>query len=290
MTIALKTNSVTSFIIAGALLIAATFSPAEANLLGNAGAESGDLSSWTPTGSEIAAVTSQDQQEGMVYPFEGSYFFTFARQPGDYEELYQTGTDSLTPDITLTLSGMVQTEDKSADDYGVATINIYDQADTIIASASTGVLTTTNLTWQQFSVQLVVPSGAAKWEIVLSGQRLYGSYINVFWDALDLSPDITSIEGAAAPAATLAQSFPNPFNPSTNITFRLPAASHTRLRVFDVRGNVVATLIDTRLGAGSHSARWDGRNDDGDRSASGMYFYQLATDHGVWTKKMVLLK
>jgi len=83
----------------------------------------------------------------------------------------------------------------------------------------------------------------------------------------------------------LSANFPNPFNPSTEIGFSLPAASHVRLEIFNIVGQRVITLIDGRREAGYHSVVWDGRN-----VASGMYLYRLEADGFVSTKKMILLK
>ena len=84
---------------------------------------------------------------------------------------------------------------------------------------------------------------------------------------------------------TLSQNHPNPFNPMTTIEFSLPRETHTLLRVFDVRGQVVATLADQMYGPGVHSVSWDARD-----AASGVYFYRLETKERVETRKMILIK
>jgi len=73
----------------------------------------------------------------------------------------------------------------------------------------------------------------------------------------------------------LAQNAPNPFNPSTSIAYELPAPSSVSLKVYNAHGQVVATIVDAVQGAGSHSARWDGRTSGGSLAASGMYFFRL---------------
>ncbi len=84
--------------------------------------------------------------------------------------------------------------------------------------------------------------------------------------------------------------FPNPFNPQTTIRFDVPREAHVRLRIFDVRGRVVATLVDQPLLAGFHREIWDGRVDEGGRAASGVYFYRLETDDRVFNRKMILVQ
>jgi hypothetical protein len=78
---------------------------------------------------------------------------------------------------------------------------------------------------------------------------------------------------------------PNPFNPTTAISFVLPAAGNVRLDVYNVAGQLLVTLVDAYLPAGEHSYTWDA----GDR-ASGVYFYRIRTDSAVETRKMMLLK
>lgn len=84
---------------------------------------------------------------------------------------------------------------------------------------------------------------------------------------------------------TLQQNYPNPFNPATEISFDLPEETAVRLEVFNVLGQQVATLIDSRMEAGSHTVEWQA-----DGFASGLYLYRLTTRDFVSTKKMLLLK
>ena len=93
-------------------------------------------------------------------------------------------------------------------------------------------------------------------------------------------------------AFRLEQNHPNPFNPSTTISFQLPGGAATRitLKVYDLRGKVVRTLIDDVREPGVHTAFWDGRDDSGRGVASGVYLYRLKAGDFSQTRKMVLLK
>ena len=102
------------------------------------------------------------------------------------------------------------------------------------------------------------------------------------------------IPGALPTSFQLKQNYPNPFNPSTVILFDLPIRSKVTLKVFNLLGQEVSTLIDKELAANSYEIEWDGRSDSGTPVASGIYFYKLIAEAGdnkfVETKKMMLLK
>ncbi|MCK4410468.1 MAG: T9SS type A sorting domain-containing protein, partial [Candidatus Eisenbacteria sp.] len=88
----------------------------------------------------------------------------------------------------------------------------------------------------------------------------------------------------------LAQNAPNPFNPKTTIAFNLTAPGDVMLAIYDVAGRRVAILLDGHMDAGAHMAHWDGRTSDGERAASGVYFYKLEAGDQRTSRKMVLLK
>jgi hypothetical protein len=91
--------------------------------------------------------------------------------------------------------------------------------------------------------------------------------------------------------AWLGHNYPNPFNPSTQIRYSLPADGRVRLRLFDVLGRALRVLVDeSRQRAGYHTVRWDGRDGDGRAVASGVYFMVLETEGVRQTRRMVLLK
>ena len=84
--------------------------------------------------------------------------------------------------------------------------------------------------------------------------------------------------------------YPNPFNPTTTISFDLPEASDVTLEVFDMMGRRVATLVNGQLSAGAYEAQWNARSDAGSAVASGVYLYRLQAGSFVATQRMVLMK
>jgi hypothetical protein len=94
-------------------------------------------------------------------------------------------------------------------------------------------------------------------------------------------------------AFALAQNYPNPFNPSTTISYSIPETSNqvgVKLSVFNIRGQLVRTLVDQTQGAGTYNVNWDGTDDRGRQIGSGVYFYRIQAGDFVSTRKMVVLK
>ena len=108
----------------------------------------------------------------------------------------------------------------------------------------------------------------------------------------DECEDIQTAVGEPPPAGWgLAQNVPNPFNPVTRIRFDVvPGGARVTLRVFDVEGRLVRTLVDGFEAEGERTAVWDGSDSRGYPVASGLYFYRLEAPDFVETRKMLLLK
>jgi hypothetical protein len=97
--------------------------------------------------------------------------------------------------------------------------------------------------------------------------------------------NIVEVEVEAPNVFTLEQNYPNPFNPSTVINYQLPVNSMVTLKIYDILGNEIVTLVNEEKPAGSYEVEYDGTE-----LPSGIYLYKLQTSNFIDTKKMILIK
>ncbi|MCX6167709.1 MAG: T9SS type A sorting domain-containing protein [Ignavibacteriales bacterium] len=88
----------------------------------------------------------------------------------------------------------------------------------------------------------------------------------------------------------LSQNYPNPFNPSTRITYSLPQNSFVSIKVYDMLGREVRSLVNTEMLSGNHSVEWSGIDNAGSKVSSGTYIYRITAGNFVAIKKMILVK
>ena len=126
------------------------------------------------------------------------------------------------------------------------------------------------------------------WSLAASSDNLFaGTNGSAVWRR-PLSEMITSIErisNGLPKQFSLNQNYPDPFNPSTTISFTIPERSDVTLKVFDILGREVATIVSGEMPAGTFSRQWNAT-----KMASGIYFYRLQAGLFTQTKRLVLLK
>ncbi len=162
------------------------------------------------------------------------------------------------------------------------------------------------------------------WDIETSGQghsavgtrkttaemKTLSTYTDVGWDFPDvwnINPDMNDgypylnypnsvpndeivIETPLCKEAVLHSAYPNPFNPSTTISFDLASPSDVKIDIFNVKGQLVKNLVHKAYQTGSHTIFWDGRDHDGNNCGTGVYFYKMTAGMTTQTKKMMLMK
>jgi hypothetical protein len=118
-----------------------------------------------------------------------------------------------------------------------------------------------------------IPDGVSVEDITVEAVSITGS-------------EVVDMEQRLIPDAfTLSQNYPNPFNPTTTINFDLPTAGQVNLSVYNMNGQLVNTLIDSKMNAGQNVANFDASN-----LSSGVYFYTLTANESTETRKMILMK
>jgi hypothetical protein len=114
--------------------------------------------------------------------------------------------------------------------------------------------------------------------------------VDVFGQTEIIERGTISVGRTAPGRLTLHQNSPNPFNPATSIAFELPHAAHVTLRIYDVSGSMIRTLVNDRLARDVYRAEWDGRDDHGRNVRSGVYFYRLEEGERALTRRLVMLR
>lgn len=137
----------------------------------------------------------------------------------------------------------------------------------------------------------IQPTGT--YQIYVRSVFLFGGIVELYSEQSNiLSFTLTgNDEQIEAPLVfALSQNQPNPFNPSTRISFTLPEASKVTLNIYNLKGQVVKSLVSSNLDRGSHSVQWNGLDNAGTPVASGVYYYKLQWKGKELIRKMVMLK
>jgi hypothetical protein len=162
----------------------------------------------------------------------------------------------------------------------LSSLNLNSFGDPVSSSGSWDISNLENIRDKTFPFAIKATAGLFYWFAVETGM---------------IVPDDVAEESSVSPVFQLAQNYPNPFNPVTNFGFRISAfaeASADRsdrglvsLKVYDVLGNEVASIVNEELSAGNYKYQWNAGG-----LASGVYFYQLKAGNFIDTKKIILMK
>ena len=151
----------------------------------------------------------------------------------------------------------------------------------------------TSFDWTQYFIDVQVPNDP---EAIAMSVRLhaYSRFTGtVYWDDLKVerSTIITDVEDATIPIEfSVSQNYPNPFNPSTTIRYAIPQQSFVVIKVYDIIGREVKTLVNTEKSPGIYNVQWNGDNNFGSKVATGIYIYRVIAGNFTQVKKMILLK
>ena len=113
---------------------------------------------------------------------------------------------------------------------------------------------------------------------------------DIYWEGGETVDVIYKDKSISPNQFILYDNYPNPFNPSTHISFSAPYANHVSIDIYDIRGNNVINLFNKYVSAGRHSIYWKGINRKGSKVSGGVYFYSIKSERFSQIKKMILLK
>ncbi|MCK4576083.1 T9SS type A sorting domain-containing protein, partial [candidate division WOR-3 bacterium] len=145
------------------------------------------------------------------------------------------------------------------------------------------------------------PDAAGNWSITVTG-LIAGDFItatttDMYFNTSEFCTNFIAAVEVEEERSTgkqlryeLKQNHPNPFFQSSVISYQLPVKSKVSLRIFDVTGRHIRTLVTGDVCPGTHTAVWDGRNESGMKVSPGVYFYKLETKNFTATKKLILTK
>lgn len=132
-------------------------------------------------------------------------------------------------------------------------------------------------------------SGSPGWYYLRSSDTEVGLYViraYVGSGTVDVNDELEMLPSSYS----LEQNYPNPFNPETVISFNMPKSGSVQIKIYDVLGKEIRTLINEERNAGKHNIYWNATDEYGKRVSSGVYFYTISADNFSQTKKMVLMK
>ncbi|MEX2190061.1 MAG: FlgD immunoglobulin-like domain containing protein, partial [Bacteroidota bacterium] len=148
--------------------------------------------------------------------------------------------------------------------------------------------------WTEYSLDVEVPMGVGV-QALETRLHIYSTFVGtIYFDDLTVQKisgvsavnDVSSIPKVFA----LSNNYPNPFNPSTQIEFAVPKESKISLIVYNLLGQQVRTLAQGAYAAGRYTVTWDGRGENGQALASGVYFVRLENGSVALVKRMLMMK
>jgi len=218
------------------------------------------VSAFANLGSTVFAATQgygtyQSTDNGVTWTPVGSGLLNSDLSEPDLTSLVGNGTDHLYAGSQGSSSAGVFTSTNSGTNWHASTSGLTNKNVTSLAIVGTQLFAGT--------------TGAGVWSQSLS----------------QLATAVNENKSNRPAAYSLSQNYPNPFNPSTTISYELPSSSRVTLKIFNLLGQEIATLVDGQQDAGSHSLQWNAAN-----VSSGVYFYRLQTENFSQTKKLMLLK
>ena len=233
-----------------------------------------------------------DPEKGMAltenvkrYQTTDIFFNNYAPQPGDTIKITARVRNFSLAATPTPVSVKFYVGDPDSGGTIITGINGADSAATLSYIRNRG--------WSDANINWVVPSGLPQYPRIYAVadpdnqiQEVHENN-NKGFSVLGRQSTVSGINTVKTVPGTytLYQSFPNPFNPAATIRYSIPMGNHVIIKIYDILGRELATLVDRYEGAGTYNVKFNGEN-----YASGVYFYRIHAGSFVQTKKMLLLK
>ncbi|GAF80334.1 unnamed protein product, partial [marine sediment metagenome] len=157
---------------------------------------------------------------------------------------------------------------------------------TPLVAGAAAVLLSANPSWTPMMVREALMKTASQSN---TPDNDYGYGIIDIWEAINI--DTLLLDGKTIPGEFLLyQNYPNPFNSNTTIEYDLKKSTRVEIKIFDILGKEVITLVNNIESPGRKSIIWNGTDQNGNLVSTGVYFYNLVIDEATFTKKMLLIK
>ena len=267
------------------------------NLILNPGCEDSLINGEIPNWIEVMGTDWQNRESGNPPSYEGNnMFFAGVSQNAELQQDIDVSAFATTIDNGIQhfyFEGYVRSYSQNPVDHSRLIIKYLDDIkSTVLDSIDLGEnINTTE--WLQLTDTTLAPVGTRFIRISLMSIRYNGSNNDGYFDGLSLTTGLpVSIENnlnTSLTSFTLYQNYPNPFNPSTRIQYAISSRQFVQLKVYDILGNEITTLVNEEKPAGNYVVEFKPESSI-KQPASGVYFYQLRSGNYLETKKMILLK
>ncbi len=160
-----------------------------------------------------------------------------------------------------------------------------------LLSANESITTPMGREWESYSPNITVSDGQTlKVRLYVWGKN--GGTVGIKNPVITgTTSPVTSVENTQVPKSfNVSQNYPNPFNPTTEIQYAIPHAANVSIKIYNMLGQDVKTLVSGEKAAGTYSVQWNGDNDFGAKVSSGAYIYRITAGNNIVTKKMIMMK
>lgn len=182
---------------------------------------------------------------------------------------------------TAVLSWIIPTQSSSPLTYTVQYSNKPDMSNAV---------TVNNVSKPEYQLKGLAQNKTYYWRVSSNNTNGSSNYSSIGSFNTGGVTDVPNEQQVLPAAFELSQNYPNPFNPATKITYALPQNSFVSIKVYDMLGREVKSLINNEMLAGNHSVDWNGENNSGFKVSSGTYVYRITAGNFVAVKKMILIK